>query len=99
MVTNGLIVLLQAKAGKQEELASFLVDARRLVDDEPETVAWIAVRAGETSFAIVDVFADEAGRQAHLVGAVATALGEKAEELLAAPPEIERVDVLAAKLS
>jgi quinol monooxygenase YgiN len=98
MITTGLIVRLEAKAGKEEELAAFLLDAVPLVRDEPETVAWFAVRTAESSFAIVDVFPDEAGRQAHLGGAVAAALAERAPELLAAPPLIEQVDVLAAEL-
>ena len=86
MVTTGLMVRLEAIAGKGEELASFLVDALPLVEDEPETVAWFALRAGESSFAIVDVFPDEAGRRAHLDGAVAAALGERAGELLSEAP-------------
>jgi quinol monooxygenase YgiN len=98
MVTKGLIVRLEAKAGKEDDLASFLVGALPLVREEPETVAWLAVRVSATSFAIVDFFPDEAGRDAHLGGAVAAALGESASELLADPPEIEQVDVLAAKL-
>ena len=98
MVTKGLMVRLEAKAGKEEKLASFLRDALSLVQDEPATVAWFAVRADATSFAIVDAFPDEAGRQGHLDGAVARALIAKAEELLARAPEIEYVDVLAAKL-
>jgi quinol monooxygenase YgiN len=98
MVTKGLIVRLEAKAGKEEELAAFLLDAVPLVDDEPETVAWLAVRAGTSSFAIADVFPDDTGRQAHLDGPVAAALIERAGELLAEPPHIEQVDVLAAKL-
>lgn len=98
MVTTGLIVRLEAKAGREEELASFLVDARALVQDERETVAWLALRAGESSFAIVDVFPDEAGRRAHLDGAVAAALSERANELLAEPPTFENVDVVTAKL-
>ena len=98
MVSKGLIVQLEAAAGKEEELASFLVEALPLVDGEPQTVAWFALRTGASSFAIVDAFPDEAGRQAHLAGAVATALTEKADELLARQPQIESVDVLAAKL-
>jgi quinol monooxygenase YgiN len=98
MVTTGLMVRLEAKAGMEEELASFLVDALPLVEEEPETVAWLAVRADASSFAIVDVFPDQAGRQAHLDGAVARALGERASDLLAGPPSLEQVDVLAAKL-
>jgi quinol monooxygenase YgiN len=98
MVTTGLIVRLEAKAGKEEDLAAFLDDALPLVQGEPDTVAWFAVRTDEWRFTIVDVFPDEAGRRAHLDGAVAAALAERAGVLLAAPPEIERVDVLAAKL-
>jgi quinol monooxygenase YgiN len=98
MVSKGLIVQLEAAAGKEEELASFLVDALPLVDGEPQTVAWFALRTGASSFAIADAFPDEAGRQAHLDGPVAAALIERADELLAERPRIEPVDVLAAKL-
>ena len=98
MVTTGLIVRLEARTGKEEDLAAFLLGALPLVTDEPETVAWLAVRSDVSAFAIVDAFPDEAGRQAHLAGAVAAALAERAGELLAAPPEIQQVDVLAAKL-
>ena len=98
MITTGLIVRLEAKAGKEEEVAAFLQGALPLVQSEPQTVAWFAVRAGGSSFAIVDFFPDQAGRQAHLDGAVAAALIEQASELLAEPPEIQQVDVLAVKL-
>ena len=98
MVTTGLIVRLTAKAGKAEELSSFLRDALPLVQDEPDTVAWFAVAIGGSSYAIVDVFPNEQSRQTHLDGAFAAALFAKAEELLEGQPEIEYVDVLAAKL-
>jgi quinol monooxygenase YgiN len=98
MVTKGLIARLEAKTGKEDEVAAFLRDALPIVQGEQQTVAWLALRTSESSFAIVDVFPDEAGRRAHLDGAVAAALIEAAGELLAAPPEIEPVDVLAAKL-
>ena len=97
-VTRGLIVRLEARPGKEESLAAFLGGALPLVQEEPETRAWFAFKTGASSFAIVDVFPDEEGRRAHLQGAVAAALGEKAPELLAQPPLIESVDVLAAKL-
>lgn len=99
MVTTGLIVRLDAKQGKEQALAAFLADALPLVESEPQTIAWFAVRISASSFAIVDVFPNDAGRQAHLDGPVAAALSENATELLARAPEIERVDVLAAKLS
>jgi len=100
MVTKGLIVRLEAKAGREDDLAAFLHGALPLVQEEPQTVAWFAVRsaASSSSFAIVDVFPDDEGRQAHLDGAVAAALVERANELLAESPAIEHVDVLAAKL-
>jgi quinol monooxygenase YgiN len=98
MVKTGLIVRLTAKAGKIDELAAFLRDALPLVQGEPDTVAWFAVAIGGPSFAIIDAFPDEQGRQAHLNGPVAAALLTRADELLEAKPEIEYVDVLAAKL-
>lgn len=98
MVEVGLIVRLEAKPGKEGELAAFLRGALPLVEEEPQTVLWLGVQEGPSSFAIFDAFRDEEGRQAHLGGAVAAALKARAGDLLARPPEIERVDVLAAKL-
>ena len=65
---------------------------------EPQTVAWFALRSGPSSFAIVDAFPDDDGRQQHLNGQVAAALLARSDELLAAPLEIGEVDILAAKL-
>lgn len=98
MVTKGLIVRLEAKAGKEAELAAFLQSALPLVRNEPATIAWFAVQTDSSSFAMVDAFPDDTGRQAHLDGAVAAALLARADELLAEPPEILHADVLAAKL-
>jgi quinol monooxygenase YgiN len=98
VVTKGLIVRLEARPGKEDELAAFLEGALPLVDAEPQTAAWFAVRSGPSSFAIVDFFPDDAGRQAHLDGQVAAALLGRADELLATPPDIQPVDALAAKL-
>jgi quinol monooxygenase YgiN len=97
-VTTGLIVRLEARPGREAELAAFLESALSLVEAEPETVVWLAVRLGQSSFAIVDAFPDDDGRQAHLDGPVAAALFARAEELLAEPPALEQVDVLAARL-
>ena len=98
MVTVGLLVRLEAKPDRQEEVAEFLQGALPLVDQEPATTAWFAVRLGPSTFAIFDVFPDDAGRKAHLSGAIAAALLERAPELFAEPPAIEELDVLAAKL-
>src|SRR5262245_53489000 len=98
MVTKALIVRLEARAGKEEELAAFLHEALPLVQAEPATIAWLALRIDNSSFAIVDAFPDEDGRRAHLDGRGAAALVAKAGELRPAPPEIRLADVLAARL-
>ncbi len=98
MVKLALFVRLEAKPGKEADVESFLRGGLPIVQDEPATIAWFAIRLGPTTFGIFDAFPDEAGRQAHLSGKVAVALMAKAPELLAKPPVIEKVDVLAAKL-
>lgn len=94
-VTVGLLVLLEAAGGKEDEVASFLEGGAALVADEPGTVTWYAFRTGPTSFGIFDTFGTDDGRQAHLSGAVAAALGEIAGTHLASPPDIRPVDILA----
>jgi quinol monooxygenase YgiN len=98
-VTVGLLVRLEAKRGKEDELAQLLRDGLSLVLEEAATPAWFALRMAPATFGIFDAFPDENGRQAHLAGRLAAALIGRAAELLAQPPSIERVDVLAAKFS
>jgi quinol monooxygenase YgiN len=98
MVTVGLLVRLLAKPGKEAEVTSFLEGGLALVEEEPATTAWFAIRLGPSEFGIFDAFPDDAGRQAHLGGQVAAALMAQAPELLERPPVIEPVDVIAAKL-
>ena len=98
MVTVALLVRLKAKPGKEAEEERFLLDGLPIVQEEAATTAWFGIRLGPTTFGIFDAFPDEAGRQAHLTGRVAAELMARADELLAEPPVIEKVDVLAAKL-
>ncbi len=98
MTTCALYVELKAKPGKEEDVAKFLAGAQGLVEAEPDTIAWFAVRFDAQTFAIFDAFNSEAGRRAHLNGAVAAALMAHAEDLLAAPPQILSPSVLADKL-
>jgi quinol monooxygenase YgiN len=95
MTDVGLLVRLEAKPERADEVAAFLAGALDLVREEPETQTWFAIRLGPTTFGIFDTFADDAGRQAHLAGRVAAALMENAPALLARDPAIEPVDVLA----
>jgi quinol monooxygenase YgiN len=69
-----------------------------LVENEPATATWYALRLGPSTFGIFDTFPDDEGREAHLSGEVAKALKEKAAELFSTPPSIEKVDVLASKI-
>jgi quinol monooxygenase YgiN len=98
MVKLALYVRLEAKPGKEQEVADFLRSGLPLVEEEPATVAWFGIQMGPSTFGIFDAFPDEAGREAHLSGKVAAALMAKAPDLLAEPPKIAKVDVLAAKL-
>ena len=99
MVKVALSVRLQAKPGKEAAVAHFLESALALANQEATTPIWFALRLGQSTFGIFDAFADETGRSAHLAGPIAAALMANAAELLSEPPQIEHVDVLAAKLS
>lgn len=100
MTKYALYVPLEAKPGKEQELADFLRSAVPLVDAEPGTVTWYAIQEGPSRFAIFDTFDDEAGRDAHLCGKVAAALTAKAEagDLFATPPQIHKLGIIADKL-
>jgi quinol monooxygenase YgiN len=99
MVKVAILARLVAKSGKEEEVAAFLKSALSLAEQEPKTTVWFALRLSKNEFGIFDAFPDDAGRTAHLNGPIAAALMAKANELLAEPPRIDKVDLLAAKLS
>ena len=99
MITVDLLVRLEAKTGKEEELASFLMQGIDLANRETTTPLWFALRLGGGSFAIFDAFADEAGRQAHLNGPIAEALMAQAPHLLAVPSAIQQLEIMGAKLT
>lgn len=96
MVKLGLYVRLEAAQGKESEVADFLEQGRALVEEEPGTTVWYAIRMGSSTFGIFDAFEDESGRDAHLNGEVAKALGDNSD-LFAEPPSIDKVDVIASK--
>jgi quinol monooxygenase YgiN len=97
MLTLGLFVRLEAKPGKEEEVAAFLKQALEMANQEATTQLWFALRLGPSTFAVVDAFADESGRQTHLNGPIAKALIAHAPDLLAVPPSIEKTEILGAK--
>lgn len=98
MATCGLLVRFEARHGREGEAEQFLRNALPLARQEPATLAWFAIRFGRYDYGIFDVFPDIAGRDAHLSGPIANALGERSEELFIAPPAIRKFDILAEKL-
>jgi len=96
-LTRGFFVRLEAKPGKEDDVAAFLDSALQLAHSETTTPLWFALQLTPNTFGIFDAFRDEAGRQAHLSGRIAQALMARAQELFAKPPSIEQVDVLGAK--
>jgi quinol monooxygenase YgiN len=92
MIKVAPLVRLEAKPGKESAVEEFL-----LVQQEPATSTWYAIKLGPSTYGIFDTFPDDAGRQPHLTGRVAAALMAKAPELSAQPPAIEKAEVLAAK--
>src|SRR5436190_9738302 len=99
MLSLGLFVRLEAKPGKEQDVANFLAQGLQLAHQEATTPLWFALRLGPSTFAVFDAFADESGRQAHLNGAIAKALMANAPDLLAVPPSIEKTEVLGAKIA
>jgi len=91
-------VEMEAKPGKEQEVANFLKSAQSLAEHEQETITWYAMRLGGPKFGIFDTFADEKGREAHLNGEIAKQLMSKGRELLAKDPQIHKLDLLGAKV-
>jgi len=98
MYRVALFARLEAKEGKENEVAKFLEAGLAMANQEATTPVWFALRLGPTTFGVFDAFTDEGGRQAHLNGPIAKALMAQAPELFAKPPVIEPIEVLGAKL-
>src|SRR5215510_14001985 len=98
MVSLGLFVRLEAKPGKEQEVAAFLSQALQMANQEETTRLWFSLRLGPSTFGVFDAFSDEHGRQTHLNGPIAKALMSNASNLFAVPPSIEKTEILGAKL-
>ena len=96
-VTLGILALLEAKAGKGDELAAFLKAGRDLAVAEEGTVTWYAFKISDTSYGIFDTFATGDARTAHINGQIPAALAQVSADLLTRSPDIQPVNVLAVK--
>ncbi len=97
MVKYALLARVEAKPGREADVENFLRGALPLAEGEPATRTWYAWKIDGRTFGVFDTFDDEAGRDAHLSGEIAKALMASAASLLAKPPVIEKLEVLAAK--
>jgi quinol monooxygenase YgiN len=97
MLKLALYAHLKAKPGKSAEVEALLKSAVTMAEAEPGTVTWYAFAEDEGSYGIFDTFETEEARTAHLNGPIAKALMSKADELLAEPPAIHKIRILAAK--
>ena len=95
MEAIGLLVTLEARAGKEADAEAFLKSAQPLALDEKGTLKWYAFKLGPAKFGIFDTFANDAGRNAHLGGDIAKALGARANELFAVSPQVQKVEIIA----
>jgi quinol monooxygenase YgiN len=97
MAKYALYVSLKAKPGKESDVEAFLKQGAELAKSEAGTVTWYGLSEGDGRYSVFDTFNDEAGRDAHLNGAIAKALMAKASELFADPPQIHKINILADK--
>jgi quinol monooxygenase YgiN len=97
-VTKGLIVRLEVRPGREADLEAALGAGLAAVLEEPDTTAWLAIRLGPTSFAVVDAFPDDAGRQFHLDAGKIRVTNDAFLEMLTGPPSFTPYDIVASKL-
>jgi quinol monooxygenase YgiN len=97
MYKVALFARLEAKPGKENDVAKLLEAGLGMARQEPTTPLWFALRLGPSTFGVFDAFADETGRQTHLNGPIAKALVARAPELFAKAPSIEPLEVLGVK--
>jgi quinol monooxygenase YgiN len=97
MITVAILARVQAKPGKEKEVETFLKNALALAKEERDTIHWFALKLGHSTFGIFDTFEGDNGRKAHLNGKIAEALMANASTLLAQPPTIEEVELIAVK--
>ena len=97
-VTKGLLVQLEVRPGREADLEAALRASLAAILEEPDTTAWLAIRLGPTSFAVVDAFPDDAGRQFHLDAGKIRITDDAITEMLAGPPTITPYDIVASKL-
>jgi quinol monooxygenase YgiN len=97
MIKHALFARLEAKPGKEDDVAAFLQTGLQLAQEETATPIWFALRLSPSTFGVFDAFENQQGVDAHMNGQIAQALMARSDELFSRPPTIERIDVLGLK--
>ena len=97
MAKYALYVPLKAKAGKEKDVEAFLKQGAQMAQDEGGTVAWFGLHESNGHYSVFDTFDDEAGRDAHLNGAIAKALMANWDALFDGELKINKIEILAEK--
>lgn len=96
-MTSGLLTRLSARSDRDADVKEFLRSVLTLAEQEPDTTASFVVRFGRGEYGIIDIFPDEAARQAHLEGPVPAALEEQRSNLFDDDPHVQKLEILADK--
>ncbi len=85
--------------GKADAFAAILERALPLIEAETGTTVWLAGRSvtEPSTFYLVDVFASPEAQKAHMVDAAAALILGEGTELLAQPPVVSPLSVVAVK--
>ena len=97
MAKYAIYVSLKAKPGKEKDVEAFLKQGAEMAKKETGTVTWYGLKEDEGRYSVFDTFNDEAGRDAHLNGAIAKALMANAATLFSEAPQIHKISILADK--
>lgn len=97
-VTVGFLSRFKAKPGKEAEVEQGLHGTLSAIQQLPVTIAWFAWRLGPSTFGTVDLFLDEAGREAHRKARSERIQTIASQLFVEGSLAIDAVDILSAKL-
>jgi predicted SnoaL-like aldol condensation-catalyzing enzyme len=95
-VEVGMMVRLEIKPERTAEFEARLRASVAEIGREAGTPVWLGLRLGPTSYAVVDVFPDEAAREIHRVAGEARIA--QIQHAFAEPPAFSFTEVVAAKI-
>lgn len=98
MISKGILIRLEVKSGKDDDVETFLRATNPMIQQEENTKAWFGIRFGKSEYGIVGMFESEEAREKLLSGSTAKILTQQINTLFSEPPRVQRLDVLARKM-